>query len=360
MHMREVIIIGAGLSGLTAAYSLHKEGIKPLLMEARDRTGGRVLTLVAEGSKTPVEMGATWFTDKHQYLLALLKELELSYYTQFQKGVGVFETSQSEEAQLFQIPTTVEPSYRIAGGTSMLTDALADHIGRAQLVLGSPLIQVSARNGHIEVKSGTGEVHSCRHLIITIPPFLIVSQKIAFDPELPPELAHVMRSTHTWMGEAIKFAVAYEKPFWRQQGYAGVVFSHEGIAREVHDHCSVEETHYALKGFLSADAFALSKKQREAEVIQQLTRLLGKEASVYLSYTEKVWQEEVFTYADYGKYIMPHQHNGHPLYARPLMSGRLYLAGTETSPHYGGYLEGAVYSGVSVAKKVLHSLGPFK
>lgn len=356
--MREVIIIGAGLSGFSAAFYLNKAGIKPLVLEARARTGGRVLTIAA-GNDTPVEMGATWFTDKHLHLLALLKELDLQFFTQYQKGVGIFENSLSEETQLFQMPSTGEPSYRIAGGTSRLIETLLERIGNEQLVLGSTITQVSDHKDHIEIKSLEGEVFSCKNLIITIPPFLIVSQKIAFDPPLPAEIIHIMGNTHTWMGEAVKFAVAYQEPFWRRQGYAGVVFSHVGIAQEIHDHCNFEETHYALKGFLSAEAYALSREEREAEVIAQLTRLLGKEASDYLSYTEKLWKEEAFTYADYRKYVMPHQHNGHPLYARPLMSGKIQLAGTETAPYFGGYLDGAVYSGLSAASKVLKQVNSF-
>lgn len=353
--MREVIIIGAGLSGLSAAYHLTKAGVKPLVIEARERTGGRVLTIAA-GNATPVEMGATWFTDKHLHVLGLLKELNLPFFTQYQKGVGVFETGLSEEAQLFQVPATSEPSYRIAGGTSRLIETLVERIGQDQLVLGSPITQVSDHNDHLEIINLKGEVFSCKNLIITIPPFLIVSQKIAFDPALPAELLYIMKNTHTWMGEAVKFAVAYHEPFWRRQGYAGVVFSHVGIAQEIHDHCNFEETHYALKGFLSAEANALSREDREAEVIAQLTRLLGKEASDYLSYTEKLWKEEAFTYADYKKYVMPHQHNGHSLYTRPLLNGKMQLAGTETAPFFGGYLDGAVYSGLLSASRVLQQM----
>ncbi len=355
--MKEVIIIGAGLSGLSAAYYLNKKGIKPLILEARERTGGRVLTITA-GNATPVEMGATWFTDKHIHLLGLLKELDLPFFTQYQKGIGVFETSLSEEAQLFQLPAVGEPSYRIAGGTSRLIETLLERIGQEQLVLRSPITQVSDHKDHIEIINMEGEVYSCKSLIITIPPFLIVSQQIAFDPPLPAELVAIMANTHTWMGEAVKFAVVYQEPFWRKQGYAGVVFSHVGIAQEIHDHCSFEETHYALKGFLSAEAYAFNKEERETEVIAQLTRLLGKEAADYLSYTEMLWKEEAFTHANYRKYIMPHQHNGHPLYARPLMNGKIHLAGTETAPYFGGYLDGAVYSGLSAASKVLKQVNP--
>lgn len=41
----DVIIIGAGLAGLNTAYQLHKSGYKVLVLEARDRVGGRILSL---------------------------------------------------------------------------------------------------------------------------------------------------------------------------------------------------------------------------------------------------------------------------------------------------------------------------
>jgi monoamine oxidase len=350
--MREVMIVGGGLSGLSAAYYLNKRGIKALVIEARERWGGRILTVPGRGNATPLEMGATWFTDNHPHLKSLLQELGLPFYTQFQKGVGVIEQSLSDAAQLFQIPGAMEPSYRIAGGSSKLPEALLERIGKEQLILGSPVVQVSDHRDHLEIKTSKGDTFACSKLIMTIPPYLIRSQRIKFDPVLPADLALVMEHTHTWMGEAIKFAVEYKQPFWRQQGYAGVVFSQVGVAQEVHDHCNFEENRFALKGFLASEAVALSREKREAKVIAQLGRLIGKEATNYLSYTEKVWKEDACTFADYTKNVMPHQNNGHPLYAKPLMNGKLFLAGTETSPSFGGYLEGAVYSGLAAAKRI--------
>ncbi|MFD3003896.1 flavin monoamine oxidase family protein [Pontibacter toksunensis] len=269
----------------------------------------------------------------------------------------MFETDAAQEAQLFHIPDPEEASYRVAGGTSKLTDVLAQHIGHDRIILGSPLLSVSEQKDHLEITTSKGVKHACRHLVLTMPPFLILSQKITFDPALPGELVRVMGSTHTWMGESIKFAVEYESPFWRQQGYSGTVFSHAGIAVEVYDHSDFEETRFALKGFLSADASALTKEERKLKVVGQLTRLLGERAADILSYTERVWKEEVYTSADYQKYVMPHQHNGHPLYSSPLMNGRLYLAGTETSPAFGGYMDGAVHSGIATAHRLANKTG---
>lgn len=354
--MQEVIVVGAGLSGLAAAYYLKKNGVEPLVLEARDRRGGRIETVEAAGNGTPVEMGATWFADKHTHLMRLLKELDLPFFKQYQEGIGVFEAEAAQEPQFFQMADAEEASYRVAGGTSKIIDVLAQQIGQESINLSSPIVSVSEQQDHIEITTSKGERFSARYLVMTVPPFLILSHKIAFNPVLPDELVRVMASTHTWMGESTKFAVAYESPFWREEGLSGTMFSHAGIAVEMYDHCNFEANRFALKGFLSADAATLTKGEREQQVVAQLTKLLGEKAANCLSYNEKVWKEEPYTFADYNRYVLPHQNNGHPFYAKPLMNGRLYLAGTETSPVFGGYMDGAVYSAVATAQKIAHQM----
>lgn len=57
----KVVVVGAGLAGLTAAYRLQKEGIDVDLYEARNRVGGRVLTVCVKG--TIAELGGQNITD---------------------------------------------------------------------------------------------------------------------------------------------------------------------------------------------------------------------------------------------------------------------------------------------------------
>jgi monoamine oxidase len=126
-QVEKVVIIGAGLSGLTLAYELEKKGIHSLVLEASNRIGGRIHTEKGT-NKTPLELGATWFADKHTNLMKLIDELSLQKFKQFSAGVSIFQTRSFEPPQKFYTPESEAPSYRIAGGTQAIIDTLASKL----------------------------------------------------------------------------------------------------------------------------------------------------------------------------------------------------------------------------------------
>jgi len=71
-----VCVVGAGLAGLAAADALRWAGIEPVVLEARDRVGGRVWT-AATGTGAAVEMGAEFVTDGYEVLPAMVRRLGL-------------------------------------------------------------------------------------------------------------------------------------------------------------------------------------------------------------------------------------------------------------------------------------------
>lgn len=75
----DVIVIGAGLSGLIAARDLHRAGVDVLVLEAADRIGGRAMSVTTTlGSR--VDLGGQWVGHDHHRLVALADELGTTRY----------------------------------------------------------------------------------------------------------------------------------------------------------------------------------------------------------------------------------------------------------------------------------------
>jgi monoamine oxidase len=85
MDTVDVIIVGAGLAGLTAARRLRQEGRGVLVLEARDRVGGRTLNhAFADG--TIVELGGQWVGPTQDRVLALAEELGVGTFPSYEEG----------------------------------------------------------------------------------------------------------------------------------------------------------------------------------------------------------------------------------------------------------------------------------
>lgn len=84
----DVAIVGAGLTGLTAARQLKQAGRSVHVVEADDRVGGRVWTVDAADG-TPVNWGATFVGPQQTRILGLAKELGVGTYKTFNTGKNV-------------------------------------------------------------------------------------------------------------------------------------------------------------------------------------------------------------------------------------------------------------------------------
>jgi monoamine oxidase len=69
----DVLVLGAGVAGLAAAAKLTAAGVRVLLLEARDRIGGRIHTIRPAGSTTPVELGAEFIHGRSNALWPLIR-----------------------------------------------------------------------------------------------------------------------------------------------------------------------------------------------------------------------------------------------------------------------------------------------
>lgn len=345
----DIIIIGAGLTGLSIAYRLRNKGLSITMIEARDRLGGRIYTNYAD-HQAPVEAGATWLGRKHQSLVNLLRELGLDIFEQKLGERAVYEPISTSPHQIVSLPPNTDPSYRIKGGTSTLIQALAQSIPAEQVHMGQVVQSIKEVAGGLLIKSDR-QTFKAKIVISTLPPNLFCST-IAVYPSLPESLTAIAKATHTWMGESIKIGLRYEKPFWRRGNSSGTIVSNVGPITEMYDHSDFSDTHYALKGFLNGSYYPLSREERLGIVLDQLGKYYGKEVEQFSSYEELVWRKEPFTYAEYGAHVLPHQYNGHAVYRQAYLNGKLFIAGSETAAQFPGYMDGAVGSAAFVCRAV--------
>lgn len=84
-HSCEVVVVGAGLAGLSAAAALVDAGVDTLVLEARDRVGGRTHTeALADG--TVIDLGGQWLGAQHDALRQLAEELGCETFPTYDEG----------------------------------------------------------------------------------------------------------------------------------------------------------------------------------------------------------------------------------------------------------------------------------
>src|SRR5690625_2983183 len=84
----DVVIIGAGPTGLSAARRLRKAGRSVTVLEARDRVGGRTWTDHIDGQM--YELGGQWISPDQTALLDLIAELGKETYPRYRDGDSVY------------------------------------------------------------------------------------------------------------------------------------------------------------------------------------------------------------------------------------------------------------------------------
>jgi monoamine oxidase len=345
---KEVIIVGGGLAGLYAAYRLEQQHIPYLLIEAKSKLGGRILG--AENKITSghfFDLGPTWVFPHHHKVRHLVKQLGLSLFEHYAKGDVLYQTSDN------QLPQRVKGAgelnlFKIKGGCQTLISALKDALDQNNILLDHVMYKVDRHANVWQIsasQNGLKQTFSTDKLMLAMPP-RIIAQHLGDKQWISDLLLTSLTNSQTWMAGQAKFVVAYEVPFWREQGLSGQVFSRTGPMVEIHDASTGTNKSHGLFGFIGWPASRrnqMTEEQLKKACLSQLVCCYGKQASNFTQCYIKDWASDQFTCTVNDRL----EGSRHPEFnlanhLQELSALNLHLIGSEFATIAPGYLEGAI------------------
>jgi monoamine oxidase len=189
-----------------------------------------------------------------------------------------------------------------------------------------------------------------RAVVAMAPP---LAARLRYDPPLPGRRDQLCQRMP--LGAALKAVSFYDRPFWRERGYNGLVLSARGPSGWVYDNCWADADPAMLVAFITGraalDLGDMPADERRDAVLAGIARTLGSEAAQPLDYVEWTWIEEPWSRGCYATYAPPGAWTAlGPALRAPI--GRIHWAGSDTAGEWSGFMDGAIASGRRAAEEI--------
>ena len=223
---KKVIIIGAGLSGLVAAYELNRAGHNVTILEARNRIGGRVFTIRSPFADNHFgEGGAARIKPSHDLTLGYANHFNLQL-DPFYATSGSYVDVNDGTRELISNSNYLNAAYgsvfrkdyvKIRGGSDRLPYAFADYLND-YISLASPAQSIAQTSDGVTVQTTNGGSFTADRALCTVP--LTVLNKIQFTPSLSTEKQTAMNGGYRY-ASSTRIYIQFQNRFWESEGLNG-------------------------------------------------------------------------------------------------------------------------------------------
>lgn len=407
-----IVVIGAGVAGLAAARHLTAAGRHVLILEARGRLGGRILTVRDALSPLPIELGAEFVHGTSRVLWSIIDSARLpvievmghNYHStagalheaksapdfarvyeamreapeqSFAEFIanskfdaetraqiisyieGFNATSQESLSTGYVLETeeagVSERSFRMLGGYDELVRWLWHGVDSrlADLRLNTEVRAIRWRRGEVDIETSRGNFQGAK-VIITAPLGVLASGAIQFDP-VPPVLPAVCEAMD--MGQTVRIVLRFRERFWEKGGRDNLSFLFSDDEIMPTWWTAVPARAPVITGWSpgpkAAKLLGKSGDEIVGEAVRALARVLGIDAAFALDRLEAAhyhdWQADPWSRGAYC-FVRPGGMDVQRWLGQPV-EDTLYFAGeaTESTGHC-GTVHGAIASGMNVGR----------
>ncbi|WP_459209671.1 flavin monoamine oxidase family protein [Aquimarina rhabdastrellae] len=414
---KQIVIVGAGISGLSAAHYLKKKGYNPIILEAQAKVGGRLKTdrslgiAFDEGAswihgpkKNPItklakEAGTktfltnddnikTYDKDGKIYNQRILNNAEERYNTFLDEVEGKqgesfadifykmhpnlkenrlwtymlsafleFDTGgdihKLSSTSFYDDKAFKGEDLIITNGYDKITDYLAHHI---DIRFNTVVESIDYRESNVIIKTNRGDF-SAEKVLVTVPLGVLKKKKIEFKPSLPAETQKAIDDLE--MGSVNKFLLVWDKAFWDEDvqyiGYTPVEKGKFNYFLNVKKFTEANALMTFAFGDYAIETEKMTNEQLIEEMIVHLRTIYGKEIPKPRHFLRTKWNNNKYSY---GAYSFPDKISGsaaYDVFKKPIKN-KIFFAGEHTIKAYRGTVHGAYLSGIREAKKLLKKI----